>query len=132
MGAGCLAVRIFNLGRNMAGKIPYLDKKSAIHSELITLAKARPLKTITYGEFGVRVGIPARGPWKRILDLIAKEELARGLPDITFLVVNKGTGYPSQIGFKDARPPTAAQKAQAKTEGQKIVARYNPDAANPY
>src|ERR1043166_1859088 len=105
----------------MIQKIPFLDKKASIYNELVGLAKAQPLKTVTYSEFGARVGIPARGPWKEILDLIAREEVSQGLPDITFLVVNKGTGYPSQIGFTDAKPPSADQKAQAKAEGEKIV-----------
>lgn len=116
----------------MARCLPYFEKKAAIRAELLSVATSRPLRTVTYGEFGARVGIPARGPWKRILDLIAEEETAHGLPDITFLVVNKSTGYPSQIGFEDARPPSPSQRCAAKREAGKIIAKYNPEAANPF
>ena len=57
----------------------------------------------TYTIFGQRVGIPTSGPWKPVLDTIALEEKDKHLPDITFLVVRKDTGYPGQIGFVRAK-----------------------------
>lgn len=116
----------------MSERIPYIEKKALIRAELVKCATAKPMEFPTYGTFGPRVGIPARGPWKRILDHIAEEETARGLPDITFLVVNKATGYPGQIGFTTAKPPSPVQKAKAKAEVQKIIAKYNPTAPNPF
>jgi hypothetical protein len=86
----------------------------------------------TYGDFGPRVGIPARGPWKKVLDLISAEEVKRGLPDVTFLLLNKTTGYPDKIGFVEAKPPSAAQRAKARTEVQKIIDKYNPGFPNPF
>ncbi len=112
--------------------IPYINKKALIRNELLKCAKAKTLRVLTYGEFGKRVEIPARGPWKPILDLIAHEEIDEGLPDITFLIVAKRTGYPGQIGFKPASPPSAAQKDHAIKEIQKVIDLYNPGSANPY
>jgi len=116
----------------MNNRIPYMDKKTMIQRELIKCATASPMEFPTYGAFGPRVGIPTRGPWKRILDHIAEEETAQGRPDITFLLVIKKTGYPGQIGFEAAKPPSAAQRAKAKLEVQKIIAEYNPTATNPF
>ena len=112
--------------------ISYIDKKDLIRSELMKLATAKPIRLLTYGEFGRRVGIPSRGPWKGILDLIAKEEKDSGRPDITFLIINSKTRYPSQIGFVDAVPPTEAQKQVARAEFRKIAARYSPGSPNPF
>lgn len=102
--------------------IPYLDRKDAIRSELIRLAENG--KTIFYGELGSVVGIPVRGPWKPILDQIGREETARGLPDITFLVINKQTGLPGQIGFKPAKPPTADQRKTADETLAAVFGHY--------
>ena len=112
--------------------IPYIDKKALIRSELLKCAKAKKMRVLTYAEFGERVGIPTRGPWKPILDLIAREETDQGLPDITFLIVTKRTGYPGQIGFKRADPPTPSQKGIALKEIQKVIDRYNPGESNPF
>jgi hypothetical protein len=116
----------------MANQIPYLAKKALIRRELMKCATATPMESPTYGDFGPRVGIPARGPWKRILDHIAEEETRQGLPDITFLLINKSTGYPGQIGFTVAKPPSAAQRQKAKAEVQKIIEKYNPGTLNRF
>jgi hypothetical protein len=60
-----------------ANRVPYADRKEAIRAELKRLAAAR--ETIFYSDLGQKLGIPARGPWKPILDEIASEER----PDIT-------------------------------------------------
>src|SRR5271170_405232 len=62
----------------MAGKIPYLDRKGAIIAVLSQCA--RQGRTIFYGELGPQVEVPARGPWKSVLDEIAREETAKGRP----------------------------------------------------
>src|SRR6476620_4860500 len=54
--------------------------------------------------------MPVQGPWKSVLDAISREETNQGLPDITFVLVNKSTGYPSQIAFSQSRNPTSEQK----------------------
>jgi hypothetical protein len=92
-------------------KIPYAAQKESIRSELVRLAKAG--RTITYGELGQILGIPARGPWKPVLDEISREETARQRPDITYLVVAKTSGLPGQIKFEAAKPPTLEQRAIA-------------------
>ena len=68
--------------------------------------------------------MPARGPWKPVLDEIAREETASGRPDITFLVINKQTGFPGQIGFKPAKPPTREQRQIADDAIAKVFAYY--------
>lgn len=106
----------------MTKKIAYLDRKGAIRAELVRLAKAR--QTITYGELGKLVGVPARGPWKPILDEISRDEAGRGLPDITFLVINAASGLPGQIGFQPAKPPTAEQRRLADQVIQQVFQYY--------
>jgi hypothetical protein len=106
----------------MAGKIPYLHRKGAIIAALTEYARQR--KTIFYRDLGQQVDIPARGPWKPILDEIAREETASGRPDITFLVINKQTGFPGQIGFKPAKPPTREQRQIADSTIANVFAYY--------
>lgn len=106
----------------MPSKIPYLDRKDAIITVLSRCARQR--RTIFYGELGTEVDVPARGPWKAVLDEIAREETANGRPDITFLVINKQTGFPGQIGFKPAKPPTPEQRRIADDVIEKVFAHY--------
>lgn len=102
----------------------YLDRKAAILSELIAVAQAG--ETITYAELGARVGIPANGPWKGVLDSLAENELREGRPDITFVVIRKSTGYPGQIGFEPANRPTEAQKRLADSTSDEVWKWYAP------
>jgi hypothetical protein len=97
----------------MAGRIPYLNRKGAIIAALTQCA--RQGRTIFYGELGQQVDVPARGPWKPVLDEIAREETASGRPDITFLVINKQTGFPGQIGFKPAKSPQPTSNGRSLT-----------------
>jgi hypothetical protein len=120
------------MGAEMLRRIPYLEKKSLIQAELLKCAQASPIELLNYSIFGLRVGIPSRGPWKPILDLIGEEETKRGRPDITYLVINKSTGFPGQISLEKAKPPSAEQKATAKREIQKIIDKYSPESKNPY
>ena len=101
---------------------PYADKKEAIRGELLRCA--RDGRTLFYGELGRLVGIPPRGPWKPILDEIAREERGKGLSDITFLVSSKSTGFPGQIGFEPAHPPTAEQRRKADEVLKSVFAKY--------
>ena len=78
-------------------------------------------------------GFGLYGPGKEVLDLISREETRNGRPDITFVLRSKTTGYPSQIGFKPAKPPSETQKAEAGAEAQRIIKAYAPPGtSNPY
>jgi hypothetical protein len=112
----------------MAGKIPYLERKDRIIGVLRECSRQR--RTIFYGELGRKVDVPARGPWKAVLDEIAREETANGRPDITYLVINKQTGFPGQIGFKPAKPPTPEQRKIADDEIEKVYAYYRRGLSN--
>jgi hypothetical protein len=103
--------------------IPYLAQKSQIRAEILRCAVAG--KTIYYSDLGRVLGIPAKGPWKPILDLIGEEERAKGMPDLTYLVVSKETGLPGQIGFRLAKPPTPEQRALAEDTISKVFAYYS-------
>jgi hypothetical protein len=98
------------------------ERKRRIRVTLLKHAMER--RTIHYGELGQAVGMPAQGPWKDILDEIAKEETSQGRPDFTYLVISKQTGLPGQIGFEPAKPPTAAQRKMADDEIQKVFQYY--------
>jgi hypothetical protein len=103
----------------------YMDRKDEIRAELLRLACEG--KTIFYADLGLKLGIPARGPWKPVLDESSREETARGLPDITFLVINKVTGLPGQIDFKPAKPPTLGQREMANEMIRQVFAHYRPN-----
>ena len=107
--------------------IKYFDKKDAVTAELLRCARAGV--TTTYGELGRRVGIAPQGPWKPLLDFISDEQAAEGLPDIAFLVINKGSGYPGQIGQIRARTPSDEQKALAERKLQEVFGLYRQDSA---
>lgn len=106
----------------MPSRIPYADKKPAIRAELERRARERD--TITYGELGSIVGIPSRGPWKAVLDDMAREDMAAGVPDITYLVIAKRTGLPGQIDFEPAAPPTDEQRRKADDVIKRVFAHF--------
>ena len=114
----------------MTQTIRYLDRKDKIREELLKLARAG--KTCFYMQFGHRVGIPKQGPWKPVLDCISREETAKGRPDITFLLVNKSTGLPGQIGFQGAGKPTPAQRRLAHEKVKEVFDHYCPGASVPF
>jgi hypothetical protein len=98
------------------------DRKRRIRVTLLNRAMKK--QTIFYGDLAPLVGMAAQGPWKAILDEIALEETSQGRPDFTYLVINKQSGLPGQIGFEPAKPPTAAQRKQADNEIQKVFDYY--------
>ncbi|WP_316980028.1 hypothetical protein [Shumkonia mesophila] len=114
----------------MAAAVRYLDKEALIRAELMKCARAG--ETPSYREFGARVGIPPQGPWKPVLDKISREQTGQGLPDITFLLINKTTGYPGQIGFLRARKPTPEQKELARLKLQEVFEAFCPTARLPF
>jgi hypothetical protein len=112
--------------------MPYFDRKEAIRKELIRCATATPMERPTYTELGRRVGIPPQGPWQPVLDAIADEEDAANRPDITFLIRNAQTNYPSRIGRVTKRNPDPSQKEHARKKMQEIIDTYNPGTPNPF
>jgi hypothetical protein len=68
----------------------------------------------------------AAAPSETILDVISAEE-----PDITFLLLNRHTRYPMQIGLSGLSP-TPEQRERARREVQKIIDTYNPGAPYPF
>jgi hypothetical protein len=109
-----------------------MGKKNLIRSELLKCATASPMEFPTYSAFAPRVAMPVQGPWKGVLDAISRAETRQGLPDITFVLINQRTGYPSQIGFTQSKNPTPQQKAHARAEVQKVINHYNPGTPNPF
>lgn len=114
----------------MARGIRYLDRKDRIISELLKVAREGTM--ISYKDFGPRVGIPPQGPWRPVLDVISREQTARGLPDITFLLKNQRTRLPGQIGFMNAAKPTPRQRELAKQKLREVFDTYCPSAEVPF
>src|SRR5947209_8627616 len=98
------------------------DRKRRIRVTLLKRAMER--QTIFYGDLAPLVGMSAQGPWKGILDEMALEETSQGRPDFTYLVINKQSGLPGQIGFEPAKPPSPAQRKHADDEIRKVFEYY--------
>lgn len=78
-------------------------------------------------------GFGPRGPGKKVLDLISRKERRKRRPDITYVLRNKRSGYPSQIEFQPAKPPKPWQKARARAQAARIIKMYAPAGTiNPY
>jgi hypothetical protein len=110
----------------MGSQIHYGDRKVAIRHAAIEVARQR--RTITYSALGRQLNIPARGPWKAVLDEIGHEERAAGRPDVACLVVTVKTGYPSWIDREPAPSPTPEQKRRAEAGFARVWDFY----ATPY
>jgi hypothetical protein len=97
------------------------------------LCRAKAGLTIYYSELGEQLGIPARGPWKPILDDVGLEERGNGRPDITYLVIARASGLPGQIEFELAKPPTQAQRkkrAKCRKRFSNIIVQQAPNVRN--
>jgi len=118
-------------GRVMRVPAKYVNDRKSVRSELIRLAYAGELTY--YGQLGDAVGKHKQWPlWKRVLDEISHDETRQGLPDITFLVLNAVTGWPSQIGFERTdNKPTPEQQQQARMELDKVFRHYCPSKPTP-
>lgn len=111
----------------MRSSSDYQADKERVRAELKRLAHAG--KLTYYGVLGNAVGKHARWPlWKNILDEISREEK----PDITFLVLNAATGWPSQIGYENTGgKPTLAQKQHAQAQLDAVFRYYCPGKPTP-
>jgi len=114
-----------------SGAATWLAPRLRIVAELQRCARATPLERPTYTELGRVVEIPPMGPWEPVLDAIAKECEDAGRPDITFLVQNARTGYPSRVSRTTRRNLLPSQKERAREELQRIIDMYNRGAPNP-
>src|SRR6266404_3669785 len=77
---------------------------------------------------GAAVGKHARWPlWTQVLDGISDEELAKGNPDITDLVLSAKTGWPSRISRQFTNDkPTDQQQQKAQLGLNAVFSRYCP------
>jgi hypothetical protein len=116
----------------MGRKIPHIEKKELIRTELLKCARAKPIEILSYSDFGRRVQIVPRGPGKKLLDLIAREQNERQRPDITVLLVRKDSGYPGQIDGIRSKNPTPQQKIRAREKLREVIDVYNRGAPNPF
>jgi hypothetical protein len=114
----------------MAKKIRHIDKKDLIRAELMKCIRSRPIKKAYYGDIGLLTETGPRGPSKAVLDFIA--EKAKGLPDITVILVRKDTGYPGQIDGKKIEKPTSNERLRIQQKCQQVIDKYNPGAVNPF
>jgi hypothetical protein len=108
----------------------FADKKR-VHAELMKLAHAGQITY--YGSLGAAVGKHARWPlWTQVLDGISDDELAKGNPDITDLVLGAKTGWPSRISrqFTNGKP-TAQQKQKAQLGLNAVFNCYCPGKQAP-
>ena len=107
--------------------------RERVRDELLKRAKAHPVELVTYGSLAKCLGVHVMAVSnKKMLDRLSEEEIAKGLPDITFLLTRQDTHYSGQIGMTPAPIPDINQKAKAKAEMQKIIDHYSPGSINPY
>jgi len=98
--------------------------KNRVHAELMRLARAGQITY--YDALGAAVGKPSR--W--ILERISDDELARGNPDITDLVLSAKTGWPSRFQFTNGElTPQQKQKAQSVLDA--VFSHYCPGKQAP-
>ena len=104
-----------------------------IRAKLLDYAKAKQIVLVPYGTLAAELGEHVMAVSNRTtLNRIADREKSNNRPDITFILKNRRTGYPGQIGGKRAHPPSPEQKQRAKAEMQEIIREYSPCSSNPY
>jgi hypothetical protein len=93
---------------------------------------------VTYGEFARTVGLSDKYPpaWANRGTLDEAAKMLKSDPqvglDLTFLIRNATTKYPSVIDGKRYDPNSTAQKIRARAVASQIIARYLLKVANPY
>ena len=112
-----------------ATALPFLADQNRVHAELVRLACAGQITY--YGPLGAAVGKHARWPlWTHVLERISKDELAKGNPDITDLVLSAKTGWLSRIQFTNGKL-TAQQKQKAQSALDAVFSHYCPGKQAP-
>jgi hypothetical protein len=101
-------------------------------------ATTLPNPFLTYkdfaGHFGFSESYPPSWANKNTLDPVAellKKDSRVGL-DLTFLIRNSTTGYPSVIDGKPYNPNDEFQKQRAREVADQIIEKYELTASNPY
>jgi hypothetical protein len=115
----------------MSNSSTFLADKKRVHAELMRLARAGQITY--YGALGAAVRKHARWPlWTQVLDGISDDELAKGNPDITDLVLSAKTGWPSRISrqFTNGKP-TRQQKQKAQSGLSAVFGHYCPGKHAP-
>lgn len=92
---------------------------------------------MNYGRFSTQNGFGPYAPaWanKTTLDdvAVALKHDPNVSIDLTFLLFNNDTKYPSVIDGLPSNPPSAQQKVRAREVAQQIIDRYAPGTKNPY
>ena len=115
----------------MPNSSTFLADKNRVHAELMRLARAGQITY--YGALGAAVGKHARWPlWTQVLDGISDDELAKGNPDITDLVLSAKTGWPSRISRQFTNDePTPEQKLKAQRGLNDVFNHYCPGKPAP-
>jgi hypothetical protein len=107
----------------------FLADENRVHVELKRLARAGQITY--YDTLGAAVGKPARWSlWTLVLERISDDELARGNPDITNLVLSAKTGWPSRIQFTNGKL-TLQQKQKAQSVLDAVFSHYCPGKQAP-
>jgi hypothetical protein len=110
--------------------------KARIRAELFRSACAGEFPT--YGALRDRLwpGMTGWRPeWSGALNMISMEERSHGYPDITFILHRNdpSSPYPTQIDFRDAHNPDAAQLDSLRNGTDEIILLYCPAGTqNPY
>jgi hypothetical protein len=89
----------------------------------------------TYGSFGKQHKLSDNvRTWARrdVLDTVAREFTSNHELDLTFLLFNSKTKYPSVIDGQPSNPPSPQQKMRAQAVAQQIIDTYCPSTKNPY
>ena len=97
-----------------------------IRAEIEKLACAG--RVTYYKDLGATIGKPARWTlWKAVLDTISYKK-----PDVTIIVLNAKSGWPSQIAYKaTGGKPSDEQKQFAQAELAKVFELYCPSRPVP-
>jgi hypothetical protein len=117
--------------RAMPNSSTLLADKKSVHADLMRLALAGQITY--YGALGAAVGKHAQWPkWTEVLDGISDDELAKGNPDITDLVLSATTGWPSRISrqFTNGKP-TDQQREKAQRGLDGVFSHYCPGKQAP-
>jgi len=117
--------------RAMLNRSTLLADKKSVHAELMRLARAGEITY--YGDLGAAVGRHKQWPkWTDVLDGISDDELGKDNSDITDLVLNATTGWPSRISrqFTNGKL-TDQQKENAQRGLDKVFSQYCPGKQAP-